>query len=187
MVVRPNTRMIIYGAAAIAILTAAFLFYSLRFEIAYRLHREMLRPAAARYGVSPKLVAAVIWQESRFRSDRVGQAGEVGLMQIMPATAQEWAKAEHITNYSAAALLDPGTNVLAGAWCLGRAIKRWSGKQDPLPYARTEYNAGRRNARRWDAQRLEQPNVPFVEQIGYSGTQRYVKEVLGNYRRYRDE
>lgn len=45
--------------------------------------------AGARHGVPPKLLAAVGWVESRYQVDAVSEAGAIGLMQIMPMTAQE--------------------------------------------------------------------------------------------------
>src|SRR5207253_10929165 len=56
--------------------------------------------AAAKYRIDPLLVKAVIWQESRFDRNAKGRAGEIGLMQIMPLTAEEWGEAERIRNFS---------------------------------------------------------------------------------------
>jgi peptidoglycan DL-endopeptidase CwlO len=44
----------------------------------------------ARYGIAPRLLAALAYTESGFRPDAVSSAGAVGLMQFMPATAAEW-------------------------------------------------------------------------------------------------
>ena len=42
---------------------------------------------AARYNIDPNLVVAIVWQESRFRSDAVSEKNARGLMQLMPETA----------------------------------------------------------------------------------------------------
>ena len=97
-----------------------------RFEIGYYRNRESINAAALRYQVPAKLIAAVIWQETRYNRLCRGKAGEIGYMQIMPASAQEWAKVEHVPNFDPESLFDPGTNILAGTWYLGRAIKRWN-------------------------------------------------------------
>ena len=158
--------------------------WAFRFEVLYYRNRVIIDDAAARYQVPPHLVASVIWQETRFHPEYRGKAGEIGLMQIMPKSAGEWAKSEHITDFDPVTLFDPETNVLAGTWYLGRAIRRWKTQADPLPYALAEYNAGRSNALRWAARDQNDPNV-FWNEITYPSTRRYVRDILGNYRRSR--
>jgi soluble lytic murein transglycosylase len=172
----------ILSSAVLLILLAGGL-WAYRFEICYYLNRDCIEIAAARYQVPTKLVAAVIWQETRFNPLCRGKAGEIGFMQIMPASASEWAKAEHIRAFDTESLFDPGTNVLAGTWYLGRAIKRWKNQADPLPYALAEYNAGRSNATRWDRINAMNPQE-FTNVISYPTTRAYVKTVLRNYRSF---
>jgi soluble lytic murein transglycosylase len=154
-----------------------------RYEIGYYRHRQWIDAAATRYQVHPRLIAAVIWRESRFNPLCRGKAGELGFMQIMPGSAREWAKAEGMPAFDPESLLDPGTNILAGTWYLGRAIRRWNSQPDPLPYALAEYNAGRSNVIRWD--RLTDLNAKsFTEVISYPTTRAYVKTVLRYYKSF---
>jgi len=154
-----------------------------RLELNYFRNRAVIDDAAARYRVSPFLVASVIWQETRFHSEYRGKAGEIGLMQIMPMSAGEWAKSEHIANFEPATLIDPKTNILAGTWYLGRAIRRWNTQADPLPYALAEYNAGRSKALHWKRNTARSPEL-FTEMIEYPGTRNYVRTILKNYRSF---
>ena len=55
-----------------------------------RRYNGIIRDAAAEFGVEHALIKAVIWQESRFDEKAVGQAGEIGLMQLMELAAFEW-------------------------------------------------------------------------------------------------
>lgn len=165
---------LILGIVAISAMGLAWLF---RFEIAYHRYRPFIQHAAERYHVPPHLVAAVIWQETRFQPGLRGPAGEIGLMQIMPGSAGEWAKAERIVDFKPVMLLDPATNILAGTWYLGRAISRWSTRSDPLPYALAEYNAGHASAVRWDRTTSPTPDA-FLQAIGYPSTRKYVKNTL---------
>ena len=183
MGIRFTRAKIISAAFAVAILTCGLFLYLFRFDIQFYRHRALILPAARRYSLAPRLVASVIWQESRFRADRVGLTGEVGLMQVMPGTAQEWARAEHLERFGTADLFSPATNVMVGTWCLARAVKRWSDRADPLPYALAEYNAGHSHARRWAAPSDTSPKA-YVEAITYPATRKYVREVLDRYRRF---
>lgn len=78
-------------------------------------HALVARYSAA-YGVPLDLAHAVIQVESRYRPDARGSAGEVGLMQIKPATARGLG-----FRGATRALYDPETNIRYGMMYLGRA------------------------------------------------------------------
>ena len=94
-----------------------------------------------------------------------------------------WAAAAGVAGFTPAYLFNPETNLLAGAWYLTRAIHRWSGKADPVPYALAEYNAGRSNAVRWDNMNRDGNTASFCDCITYPSTRRYVKDIIRRYRR----
>jgi soluble lytic murein transglycosylase len=148
----------------------------------WRVHRfdGAIRAAGTAYGVDPELLRAMIWRESRFDPGAVGKAGEIGLMQVTPGAAAEWAAAENRSRPSRQDLLDPKTNTRAGAWYVGRAIRRWSGRPDPVPFALAEYNAGLSNADRWARDATNA--LEFRSKIGYPTTRKYVDDILARYR-----
>ncbi len=157
-----------------------------------RFHRydTLIGEAARQHGVDPTLVKAVIWRESRFRPDKEGSAGERGLMQITGPAASEWAKSERGGALLPQDLFDPKTNIQAGAWLLGRALRRWQDQvtDNPVPFALAEYNAGQSRVRRWvaDAGDLDRdPQRPgnqisggdLEDHISFPGTKQYVADV----------
>jgi soluble lytic murein transglycosylase len=148
-----------------------------------RMHRydTLIVEVAREHGVDPRLVSALIWAESRFDPSQVGEAGEVGLMQVTMPAAREWAQSEGLESISREELFDPRINVRAGTWYLARAIRNWGDLPDPLPYALAEYNAGRSNALRWSKKGGADARV-FWESITYPTTQRYVRDILTRYR-----
>jgi soluble lytic murein transglycosylase len=115
----------------------------------YRRYDDLIVQASARYGVPPELIKAVIWRESRFHPDKTGQHGERGLMQITEGAAADWARVEKIETFVPADLFDPKVNIEAGAWYLKKALDHWAAKDDPVPFALAEYNAGRTRVKRW--------------------------------------
>lgn len=148
-----------------------------------RIHRydDLIVRTGRECAVDPRLISALIWQESRFVADRVGTKGEIGLMQVTENAALEWAKDRRIKVFSKDVLFDPATNIQAGTWYLARAIRRWSDRPDPLPFALAEYNAGRSNAQRWAVDGGSNSRK-FWEAITYPTTKRYVKDILKRYR-----
>ncbi len=131
----------------------------------------------AAHQVETSLIRAVIWKESRFNARQVGKHGEIGLMQLTEGAAREWAAAVGQKKFVMRDLYNPEININAGTWYLKRAIKFWTAKKNPLPYALAEYNAGRSNTLRWAAQDKNDPNI-FWSSITYPTTRKYVRDVL---------
>jgi soluble lytic murein transglycosylase len=150
-----------------------------------RKFEPQINAAAKRYGVDPLLVKAVIWQETRFHPDRRGRAGEIGLMQLQEAAALDWAGAEHVQNFSHEQCFDPGTNVLAGTFYLGKLLKRYAHTDNPIPFALADYNAGRGHLLKWNGGAAATNSTVFVSQIGFPYTKIYVKSVMRRYALYK--
>lgn len=110
--------------------------------------------------MNPALVKAVIWRETRFQPQMQGNHGERGLMQITEVAAADWVKAEKVETFVPTDLFDPKTNIEIGTWYLGRAMKHWAHKDDPIPFALSEYNAGRTRVKRWEKVPETFPNSP---------------------------
>jgi soluble lytic murein transglycosylase len=143
---------VLAAALCVYIMTSEDPAYLLRetiFSWRYKRYDDLIRQASERYGVAPELIKAVIWRESQFRPEKVGSQGERGLMQITENAATDWARAEKIQTFVATDLFDPKVNIEAGTWYLNRALTHWSAKDNPVPFALAEYNAGRTRVRRW--------------------------------------
>lgn len=143
-----------------------------------------IRQAALKYDVSPALVKAVIWKESRFDPKAKGAVGEIGLMQIRELTAQEWCTDNKIKNFAPSHLFNPQTNIYIGSWYLSKMLKRYHKTDDPLPYALSDYNAGRKNVLRWSEGSSQTNSSLFLENITYPATRRYVESVTQRSRHY---
>ncbi len=95
--------------------------------------QTMIDEAAKQYGVERELVRAVVAVESNFNANAVSRVGAVGLMQVMPATAEDYG----VT--STAALFDPKTNLRTGTRHLKRLLDKYKGDYGRVIMA---YNAG---------------------------------------------
>lgn len=129
-------------------------------EDTLRRHGTDLARAARSHGLAPELVLAVIMEESGGAADAVSPKGAQGLMQLMPATAEELGVARPH---------DPRTNLEGGTRYLSGLLERYEGD---LELALAAYNAGPGNV-----DRAGGAVPPFPE------TRRYVDRVLARYRR----
>lgn len=132
--------------------------------------------------IEPALVASLIRMESRFLPTAVSPVGAIGLMQLMPETAQKLAMQMTGGTVSRVELFDPETNIRYGTRYLADRVKDFKGEWFP---AICSYNAGVDPVREWWTRRpLNQATDEFIEQIPYLDTRLYIKQVLGDYRNY---
>jgi soluble lytic murein transglycosylase len=108
--------------------------YPLRYEHIVRGHAE-------NYRLDPALVAAVIYQESKFRADARSDSGAVGLMQLLPDTAKGIAARTGGSRFEVDDLYDPEINVRYGSWYLRHLIDKYGTEERAL----AAYNGGQGN------------------------------------------
>ena len=152
----------------------------------FQQYDQLIQAAAAANHLDPMLVKAVIWRESRFDPQKLGSAGERGLMQVSELAAQEWAAERRLENFRVEELFDPKTNLKAGSWYLGRAMAHWEQMRDPIPFALAEYNAGASRAQRWAGGDGARPisASAFQRSIDFPGTKKYVESIMERYHFY---
>lgn len=110
--------------------------------------------AAKTYGVHINLLKAVAKAESNFQADAVSSAGAIGVMQLMPATAQSLGVSDPY---------DAKSNIMGGAKYLAQKLEQYNGNVELTLAA---YNAGSGNVAKYGGV------PPFTE------TQNYVKRVM---------
>ena len=152
----------------------------------FQQYDQLIHAVSAANELDPMLVKAVVWRESRFDPQKLGGAGERGLMQVSEIAAREWAEEHQMENFRVEELFDPKTNLEAGAWYLHRAMLHWEKARDPTPFALAEYNAGASRAQRWAGGDGKKPisASAFQKNIDFPGTKRYVESIISRYRFY---
>jgi soluble lytic murein transglycosylase len=133
-------------------------------------------------GIDPFYALSIMREESHFRPAVESASGALGLMQLMPPTAQQMAKAQRLP-YDVEALTTPEGNIPLGVAYLARMIRRFDGD---LIYATAAYNAGPGNVKRWLRTMGDLRRDVFVESLPFEETQRYVKRVYGTYLIYQE-
>lgn len=152
----------------------------------YPVHYEqIITEQAGRYNINPYLVCAVIRCESNWDANAQSSAGAQGLMQVMPETAKELARAGKVdsSQYSASNLFDPATNIAYGCAYLSQLFSY----ADSTDEAIAAYNAGPNVASDWADALLGQKDLSLQDVIKYPETKLYlqrVKDARSAYERY---
>jgi len=164
-----------FGAIALAL--AGFAVYVLETEprwyerLRYPLRYEQIVVGhAENYELEPQLVAAVIYQESKFDARAVSASGAVGLMQLLPETGQGIADRTGGNNWRPEDLRSPELNVRYGSWYLRHLLDKYGDEELAL----AAYNAGQSNVDRWREQGV---GIQFDETRHYVERVQALKEV----------
>lgn len=159
----------------------------------YWVHRydEIISRQAKIYKLDEKLVWSVIYEETYFREWKIGAAGEIGLMQITPTVAKQWAKETGVREFEkkveddiTSFLLDPERNIQIGCWYLEKLRTRYRGFPAETAMTIAAYNAGASRVEEWTSgispEKISEGE--FIERITIPSTKAYVTSILQRYR-----
>ena len=127
-------------------------------------YSQFVRVHAKENHLDPALLAAVIYQESKFNADAQSTSGAIGLMQLTPSTAEGIAIRTGGSQFHTSDLFNPEINIRYGAWYLADLFQKY-GKESLVLAA---YNAGQGNVDRWRS---------LGESIQFPETKAYVSRV----------
>ncbi|MBD3885143.1 transglycosylase SLT domain-containing protein [Phormidium tenue FACHB-886] len=139
---------------------------------------ETIERSAQEQQLNPLLVTALIRQESRFEPAIESSAGAVGLMQVMPETAEWVASQVKLKEYK---LSNPLDNIKLGTWYLDYTHREY---ENNSLFAVASYNAGPGSVADWISRFGFSDPDKFIDQIPYPETRGYVESVFGNYWNY---
>jgi soluble lytic murein transglycosylase len=163
------------------------------------IHRydDLIARQASIYRLDAQLVWSVIYEETYFRAWQIGAADEVGLMQVTPTVAREWAKetgfrefekqtAENVVEF----LREPERNIQIGCWYLEKMRGNYRGLPAERAMMLAAYNAGASRVEDWtlgSAKAAQLSEREFVERIGIASTKSYVSSILERYERVKNK
>jgi soluble lytic murein transglycosylase len=134
---------------------------------------QYVRAHARNYGIEPALLAAVIYQESKFDPKARSESGAIGLMQLRPATAHGIAIRTGGAAFRTSDLKNPEINIRYGSWYLQHLFRKYGDERLVL----AAYNAGQGNVDSWRAN---------GQAIQFAETRAYVDQIEDLKRIYRD-
>lgn len=143
---------------------------------------------SATYETDPYLIASIIRAESNFHPDKLSAKGAVGLMQLMPATAQWIIEREGNDLSDMDRLYEPEINIKYGTWYV-RSLQqqfvasRTSG-EDAVALVAAAYNAGPGNVSRWLQDDVWDGSLSETNRIPFGETRHYIHRVFYYYQKY---
>lgn len=137
--------------------------------------------SAKNYNVDPILIAAIIRVETNFEPDKVSRKGAIGLMQLMPETAEWIVKRAGYAEETIRSLHRGDVNIEVGAWYLNSLFGQFDDNRIAVLAA---YNAGPGNTRRWLDNGIWDGTLKNIGQIPFGETRHYVQRVLYYYDKY---
>lgn len=159
----------------------------------YWVHRydELIARHSRVYRLDEKLVWSLIYEETYFRSWARGEAGEIGLMQVTPLVARDWAKETGLKEMEKQAaenvadlLSDPERNIQIGCWYLEKLRENYRDRPAETAMTLAAFNAGPSRVDDWtrDSAAGTISENEFISRINISSTKTYVTSILDRYR-----
>ena len=170
------------------ILASGFFFFRSYWEHRYD---DLITRQARIYRLDEKLVWSLIYQETYFQAWKIGEDEEVGLMQVTPLVAREWAKETGFKEFEKQAsenvvefLSDPERNIQVGSWYLEKIRERYRGRPAETAMTLAAYNAGPSRVEEWtkETDAITLSETDFISRIAIPSTNAYVSAILERYR-----
>ncbi|MFH1379335.1 MAG: lytic transglycosylase domain-containing protein [bacterium] len=139
------------------------------------IHKDIINKYAGEYKLDPLLIMAIVKTESNFARKARSHKGAVGLMQLLPSTAQEMADELQMNELEIKDLEKPEVNIRLGNHYLSKLKQETNGDYVQMLAA---YNAGFQNMISW---RNKDGMLP-IENIEFIETRAYVRRVLKTHR-----
>ena len=153
-------------------------YFKLQYKIAFE---EEILTHCDFYGVHPMFVFSIARQESLFNMDAVSSSYAIGLLQLLPQTAQLLANKEGYGKITPDVLKKPLTNARFGIRFLSDLLKQFDGS---IALSSASYNAGPGRIQKWIKNNPDAQIDEFIEDIPIFQTRNYVKKVMNNFAIY---
>lgn len=146
------------------------------------MYRESIVRAASSRKVDPRLVLAIMRQESGFRPRAKSPAAARGLLQLTIDTAQKYTARVGLNNLQDDDLYRPEVSILVGSEYLSELMRLFPNLPEAVA---ASYNGGEDNAARWLKRGKQRDAGVFTAEVGFAETKNYIYKVMANYRAYR--
>ena len=132
--------------------------------------------------VDPRLVLAIMKQESQFKPNAKSPSAARGLLQLTIDAAQKYGPRAGLKSVSDDSLYQPGTNIAIGTEYIAELSRMFAGLAEAVA---ASYNGGEDNVARWLGRTNQSDAGVFTAEVGFTESKNYVFKVMSYYRAYR--
>jgi len=137
---------------------------------------------AKKRSVDPRLVLAIMKQESQFKPNAKSPSAARGLLQLTIDAAQKYGARAGMKQVSDDSLYQPGTNIAIGTEYIAELSRMFAGLAEAVA---ASYNGGEDNVARWLGRTNQRDAGVFTAEVGFTESKNYVFKVMSYYRAYR--
>ena len=145
-------------------------------------YRLQVVSEAKKRGLDPRLVLAIMKQESVFKPNAKSPSAARGLLQLTIDAAQKYAKRAGFNQVSDDMLYQPNVNIAIGSAYLSDLSNMFAGLPEAIA---ASYNGGEDNVARWLGRTNQNDSGVFAAEVGFTESKNYVFKVMSYYRAYR--
>lgn len=158
-------------------------FISAAYKLAYPMYWvEEINLAGKKFNLDPLLIMSLIREESYFNEEAKSASNAIGLMQLMPSTANYIISKFSINIPTTNDLMNPKVNMFLGCTYLKYLEERFDNNN---LYVIAAYNGGEGSVNKWIKNNSNMDNDEFIENIPFDETRNYVKKIFRSYHLYK--
>lgn len=145
-------------------------------------YRLQVVTEAKKRGLDPRLVLAIMKQESAFKANAKSPSAARGLLQLTIDAAQKYAARAGLNQVTDDSLYQPAINIAVGSEYLSELSRMFAGLPEAIA---ASYNGGEDNVVRWLGRSNQNDEGVFAAEVGFTESKNYVFKVMSYYRAYR--
>jgi soluble lytic murein transglycosylase-like protein/outer membrane protein assembly factor BamD (BamD/ComL family) len=145
-------------------------------------YRFQIVKEANKRGIDPRLILAIMKQESQFKSSARSPSAARGLLQLTIDAAKKYGKRAGLERVTEELLYRPDASIAIGSEYIAELSRMFAGLPEAIA---ASYNGGEDNVARWLARSNQRDAGVFAAEVGFTESKNYVFKVLTNYRAYR--
>ncbi len=132
--------------------------------------------------LDPRLVLAIMKQESQFKPNAKSPSAARGLLQLTIDAAQKYGPRAGLKQVNDDSLYQPGTNIAIGTEYIAELSRMFAGLAEAVA---ASYNGGEDNVARWLGRTNQSDAGVFTAEVGFTESKNYIFKVMSFYRAYR--